>query len=154
MRMGVLYRAREFDSGGKLVGVVRYAQRAYLRSVTGRRGTRQKTPYPSSTRTRRRAAQDEYRALGDAAVMSPLVRARWSRLLSSYELRPSRRPSRTCCNNTAITKTSNVAASSSNRPGSYSSPMMLKPRLPANHSRNATTIVAEARMNSVRADFT
>ncbi len=39
---------------------------AYLGSVTGRRGTRQKTPYPSSTRTRRRAAQDEYQALGDA----------------------------------------------------------------------------------------
>jgi len=33
--------------------------------VTGGRGTRQKDPYPSNTRTRRRAAHDEYRALGD-----------------------------------------------------------------------------------------
>ena len=41
------------------------AQKAYLRSVTGRRGTSQKDPYPSSTRTKRRAAHDEYRALGD-----------------------------------------------------------------------------------------
>ncbi len=34
--------------------------------VTGGRGTRQKDPYPSNTRTRRRAAHDEYRAFGDA----------------------------------------------------------------------------------------
>ncbi len=38
---------------------------AYLRSVTGRRGTTQKDPYRASTGIRRRAAQDEYRALGD-----------------------------------------------------------------------------------------
>ncbi len=38
---------------------------AYLGSVIGRRGTSQKAPYSAGTGTRRRAAQDEYRALGD-----------------------------------------------------------------------------------------
>ena len=33
--------------GAYMEGVVQYEQRAYLRSVTGRRGTSQKDPYPS-----------------------------------------------------------------------------------------------------------
>ncbi len=39
---------------------------AYIGSVIGRRGTRQKAPYSAGTGTRRRAAHDEYRAPGDA----------------------------------------------------------------------------------------
>ena len=38
---------------------------AYLGPVTGRHGTREKAPYPSSHWNKKRAAQDEYRALGD-----------------------------------------------------------------------------------------
>ncbi len=37
----------------------------YIRSVTGRRGTREKAPYLVGTGIIRRAAQDGYRALGD-----------------------------------------------------------------------------------------
>ena len=43
----------------------RSEREAYIESVTGRPGTRQKAPYSAGTGTRRRAAQDEYRALGD-----------------------------------------------------------------------------------------
>ena len=59
--------------GAYMEGVVQYEQRAYLRSVTGRRGTSQKDPYPSRTRTKRRAAHDEYRALGDLGRRSPRI---------------------------------------------------------------------------------
>jgi len=43
---------------------------AYLGSVTRRRGTSQKAPYSAGTGTKRRAAQDEYRTLGDATILS------------------------------------------------------------------------------------
>ncbi len=38
---------------------------AYIGPVTGRHGTREKAPYPSSHWNKKRAAQDKYRALGD-----------------------------------------------------------------------------------------
>ncbi len=43
---------------------------AYLGSVTGRRGTSQKDPYRAYV-NKKRAAQDEHRALGDTTVIPP-----------------------------------------------------------------------------------
>ena len=52
-----------------LVRLFKPQSEAYLGSVTGRRGTSQKDPYRAYV-NKKRAAQDENRALGDTTVLS------------------------------------------------------------------------------------